>query len=325
MQKANAKEPLELYKDSDAQLLLSKFLSGEIKKLEPVYDHRTGYTYPAVEAIVGDSSLVQPFLNKLLQAGVLEKKLYDKTISCPSCGSADVSFRYCCPFCKSFDIQRSSLIEHVKCGYMDIEVNFRDGDRYICPKCHTELKKIDVDYRKAGIWCSCNDCKKNFDIPVPEHFCRNCGTVSAFEGAVIRDVYAYTVKESLRNTVTLNWLLVSPIRDFLTDEGFTVESPALLKGKSGTNHSFDIAAYKDKSRQKAIVVDLAKSNEDFVSEQPVIALFAKIFDVSPDRAYLIAIPQLNENGRKMAQLYNIRAVEAKDAKEAVKTFKEKLR
>jgi hypothetical protein len=324
MQKTNKKETLELYRDHSTQMLLSKFLSGEIKALEPVYDQQTGYRYPVVEAIVGDASKVEPFLNKL-SAGILEKKLYDKTISCPKCGSADVSFHYCCPFCKSFDIQKSSLIEHVKCGYMDIEKNFRDGDKYVCPKCHKELKKIDVDYRKAGVWCACNDCNKSFDIPVPEHFCRSCHAISTFEEAIIKDVYSYTLKESVREEASLSWFLVAPIRDFLIEEGLTVESPAFLKGKSGTNHSFDIVAYKRDAPQKAIVIDLAKATEDIVSEQPVIALFAKIFDVSPDKAYLIAIPQLNDNGKKMAELYNIQAIEAKDQKEAVNALKEEFK
>ncbi len=324
MQKANTKEPLEL-KNADTQELLNKFLSGEIKALDPVYDQQRGYHYPAVEAIVGNAAQVNAFLDKLHREGVLEKKLYDKTVSCPNCGSVNVSFRYCCPFCKSFDIQKSSLIEHVKCGYMDIEANFRDGDKHVCPKCHTELKKIDVDYRKAGVWCACNECKKNFDIPVPEHFCRNCNTVSTFEGAIIKDVYSYTVKESTKEAASLNAFLIAPIRAFLVEEGLTVESPAFLKGKSGTNHSFDIVAYEGNARQNAIVIDVAKSTGEIVSEQPVIALFAKIFDVSPDKAYLIAIPQLNENGRKMAQLYNIQAIEARSQKDAVKALKEKLK
>ena len=75
MQKANKKETYELYKDSDTQILLGKFLSGEIKTLEPVYDQQTGYRYPAVEAIVGDASQVEPFLNKLHGTGVFEKKI----------------------------------------------------------------------------------------------------------------------------------------------------------------------------------------------------------------------------------------------------------
>jgi len=56
----------------------------------------------------------------------------------------------------------------------------------------------------------------------------------------------------------------------------------------------------------------------------VIALFAKIFDVSPDQAYLIAIPKMSENGKKMAQLYNIRLIEARDQKEAIDALKERV-
>jgi hypothetical protein len=323
MQETKKKETLALYRDRNVQTLLSKFLNGEIKTLEPVYDLKAGYRYPMVETIVSEASQVEPFLNKLYDAGILEKKLYDKVIFCPKCGSADVSFRYCCPFCKSFDIQKSSLIEHVKCGYMDVESNFRQGDKYVCPKCHEELKRIDVDYRKAGIWCACKDCSKSFDIPVPAHFCRNCHENSTFEEAVIKDVYSYTLNENVKAESFLDWLLAAALRDFLVKEGMTVESPAFLKGKSGANHSFDIVAYKgDKSR--VIVVDLAMSPENVVSEQPVIALFAKIFDVSPERAYLIAVPKLSENGKKMAELYKIHAIEAQNQDEAIASLKQKI-
>ena len=67
------------------------------------------------------------------------------------------------------------------------------------------------------------------------------------------------------------------------------------------------------------------STGTFVSEQPVIALFAKIFDVSPERAYLIAIPKLSENGKKMTELYKIRAIEAKNQEEAIASLKKSLK
>jgi hypothetical protein len=70
---------------------------------------------------------------------------------------------------------------------------------------------------------------------------------------------------------------------------------------------------------------LATSTEDVVSEQPVIALFAKIFDVSPDSAYLVAIPRLNENAKKMAELYKIQVVEGRNEKEAIRVLKEKMK
>jgi len=317
-------ERMELYKDHNTQVFLSKFLSSEIAELKPIYDPKLGYHYPLVEATVGDASGVKAFLNKLYEAGILERKLYDKIVYCPKCGSANVSVHYCCPYCKSFNIEKSALVEHVKCGYMDVEENFRKEGKLVCPKCHEELKKPDVDYRKAGIWCSCKDCGKSFDIPITSHFCRDCEENFTFEDVVIKDVYAYSLKEEVKEEAALGWVVIAPIRDILQENGFTVESPAFLKGKSGANHMFDIAAYKGDVTRNVTVIDLATSTEKTVSEQPIIAMFAKIYDVSPDTAYLIAIPKLGENGKKMAGLYNIQIIEAKNQKEAVKALKDKI-
>ncbi|MCK4669030.1 hypothetical protein KAT21_02800 [Candidatus Bathyarchaeota archaeon] len=325
MPKTNKKiKPAELHKDRNTQAFLSKFLSGEINELEPVYDPEQGYRYPIVESIIGDAASVNDFLNGLHKAGMLKRRLYDKIIYCPECGSANISVHYCCPYCKSFNIHKSSLIEHVKCGYMDVEENFRKEDRLMCPKCHEELKKLDVDYRRAGIWCTCKDCSKSFDIPDTAHFCRDCQSNSAFEDAVIKDVYTYSLEEEVREKAAADWVIITPISKLLQENGFEVESHAFLKGRSGANHVFDIVAYKGDIKREVTVIDLASSTEGAVLEQPVIALFAKIFDVSPDHAYLIAIPGINENGKKMAELYNIEIVEARNQEEAIENLKGKL-
>ena len=317
-------ERVKLYKDPNVQLFLSKFLSGEISELKPVFDPKFGYRYAEVEAILGDAAKVEDFLNRLYEAKVIERKLYDKMLYCPSCGSQNISTHYCCPYCKSFNIEKGSLVEHVKCGYMDVEENFRKGGKLVCPKCHEELKKPEVDYRKAGIWCTCKDCGKSFDIPVTRHFCRECQADFTFEEVEIRDIYAYTLNEEVKGEITAGWIFVAPIKEFLIENGFEVEAPAFLKGKSGANHMFDIAAYRKEITKKVTVMDVATATEDIVSEQPVIALFAKIYDVSPESAYLIAIPKLNDNAKKMAELYNIKVIEARDSKEVMKALKDKL-
>jgi len=324
MLKMGKTERAELYKDRNTQVFLAKFMTGEIGRLEPVYDPKLGYRYPPVEAIVGDASSAESFLTRLYEAGILERRIYDKIVYCPKCGSANISIHYCCSYCKSFDIQRSALIEHVRCGYMDVEENFRKGNKLVCPKCREESKKPDVDYRRAGMWCTCKECAKSFDVPLAAHFCRECKENFTFEDAVIKDAYAYSLKKEAKEEVALGWVIIAPIREFLTENGFEVESPAFLKGKSGANHKFDIAAHKRGATKKAMVIDLASSTEDVVSEQPVIALFAKIFDVSPDRAYLIAIPKMSENGKKMAELYNIQIIEARNQREAIKALRDKL-
>jgi transposase-like protein len=308
--------------DYNIQALISKFVNGQITSLEPAYSPQTGYHYPIVEEILGDKTKVQPFLSKLTELGILEKKVFDKVISCPQCQSQNITFRYCCPFCKSFNIQKSSLIEHIKCGYMDLETKFQQNGTLVCPKCRQELKKLDGDYRKAGVWCACKDCNKSFDIPVAEHFCKNCHEVSTFEEAVIDDVYAYVLKANITAESSLSWYLSSAVSNLLAKQGLKVEASSVVKGKSGASHNFDIVAYNaDKS--KKTVIDIATA-ETTVSEQPLIALFAKIFDVTPEKAYLIAVPKLNDNAKKMAELYNIQAVEAKNPDEAVAALKQKM-
>lgn len=314
----------EVYRDHRAQLILGKFLSGEIDKLTPIFDPKHGYTYPLVEAVVGEPAATEDFLNRLHEIGILRREVIDKVISCHKCGSSSVSVRYCCPYCKSFNVKKSSLVEHIQCGYIDVEDRFKQKDKLVCPRCHNELTKPDVNYRKAGVWCACNDCSKNFDIPVTSHFCRECKNVFVFEDAIYRDVYSYTLNQDVIKEAGVGFVLVAPLREFMQSLGFNVESPGFLKGKSGASHMFDIASWRGGTTRQVIVIDLATSGEGEVSEQAIIAMFAKVYDVTPDRAILVAIPRMSENGRKLASLYKIELVEGRNQKEALKALEKAM-
>jgi hypothetical protein len=320
MSKAPKAQRAEVFKDHRSQLVLSKFLSGELDKLDPVYDPAYGYRYPAVDAIVGDPAATEEFLAHLYELGILKRQTYDKLIFCPSCNSANVSIHYSCPYCKSFNIRKSALIEHIPCGYIDTEDRFRKDNKLVCPRCRNELNKPDVNYRRAGIWCSCNECSKSFDIPVPSHFCRICSKSFTFEDAIYRDIYSYSLNKDIMKEAGVGFVLVAPIREFLQSQGFVVESPSFLKGKSGASHMFDIAATRGDITRTVVLIDLATSAEEFVSEQSIIAMFAKVYDVTPDKACLIAIPKMVESGKKLADLYNIQLIEAKDQNAAIKAL-----
>ena len=117
------------------------------------------------------------------------------------------------------------------------------------------------------------------------------------------------------------YTLVAPVREFLQGRGFHVESPGFLKGKSGASHIFDILASTDDAAKNIVAIDIASSpTEDAVSEQSVISMFAKVFDVAPNVACLIAIPRMSENGRKLADLYKIRLIEAEDQDVAIEAL-----
>ena len=320
MSKSSKKELLKLYKDHKVQLLISQFVSEELDTLNPVYDPKQGFRYPIIDKILSDSSSTEKFLQQMFDGGVLERKLYDKIVYCPSCNSANLSIHYTCPHCKSFDVKKSALIEHIKCGYIDTEDHFQEEDKLVCPRCKKELTSPGVDYHKAGVWCTCNQCGKSFDIPVPAHFCRECHENFTFDEAIYKDIYSYTLTPDAAKEAKLGCVLTVPIIEFLEDLGFEVESPGFLDGKSGTRHMFDLTAVSAGKEKSTTVIDFATS-DDVVSEQSVIAMFAKIFDATPDRACLVAIPKMNENGRKLASLYKIDLVEAKDQSTAIESLK----
>jgi hypothetical protein len=50
-------------------------------------------------------------------------------------------------------------------------------------------------------------------------------------------------------------------------------------------------------------------------------MFAKIFDATPDKACLVAIPKMSENGRKLASLYKIQLIEGKNQNSAIEALK----
>ena len=321
MPKASKKELQKLSKDHKTQLLISKFVSDDLDTLYPTFDTKKGFKYPIIEDILGDSSSTETFLERLFEGGVLERKLYDKIVQCPSCKSANVSIHYNCPHCKSFDIKKSALIEHIKCGYIDTEDHFQKENKLICPKCNKELLNPNLDYNKAGVWCNCNHCSKSFDIPVPTHFCRECDENFTFDEAVYKDVYSYILTPEVAKESNLGFILTIPIIDFLEKLGYEVESPGFLTGKSGTRHMFDLTAILSGKKRNTTAIDIVTSTDDVVSEQSVISMFAKIFDTTPNRACLIVIPKMTENGKKLSSLYKINLVEAKDQNSALEALK----
>jgi hypothetical protein len=321
MPKVSKKELQKLYKNNKVQLLISKFMSDTHGTLNPIYEPKRGFRYPIVDEIVGGTSSAEEFLEKLFEGGVLERKLYDKIIYCPSCSSANVSIHYTCPHCRSFDVKKSALVEHIKCGYIDTEDHFQEEGKLVCPRCHKELINPDLDYNRAGIWCTCNQCNKSFDIPVPAHFCRECQNKFTFDEAIYKDIYSYSLTSDAKKEATLGWILIAPMMEFLDNLGFEVESPGFLNGKSGTSHMFDLTAVSAGKKRNTTAIDLATSTEGVVSEQSVIAMFAKIFDVTPDKACLVAIPKMSESGKKLAALYKIDVIEAEDQATALEELK----
>jgi len=313
----------KVYGDYDAQLLFSKFINRDITELCPTFDPVYGYRYLVVEKLIRKSpEEVKEFLNKLHELNILKGKLYDKLLICPSCGSRYVSTIYLCPYCQSINIERQILIEHLKCGNFNLEKYFKKNDELICPKCGLKLEKLNVDYRRVGVWFECKDCGRRFAVTIPSHRCYSCGRLFNVEDAKFEDVYTFTLDEKVEEEVKGGVLVLSSIGSFLEKLGFKIESPGFLRGESGVSHKFDIVARKG-NIDTPLVLDVIISDSSS-TEFPLLGLYAKILDVKKALPFLIVVPGINEEGRKLASTYKINLIEAKDPQEILDKLNTKI-
>jgi len=306
--------------------LLERLLDGRIKKIVPEYDLESeeGYSYPEIDAILETSSKETiKILDELYKEGILKRKFYDKIFLCKECGSSKIKISPRCPMCKSFNISKSRAIEHLECGYVDLEENFRTERGLVCPKCGKKLKQIGVDYSRVGTLYKCEDCKERFSEPVNTLRCMKCGTIFPQEELVEKNVYSYTLNEAMRNKLLLQIKPKRLIENLLRSKGYEVQSSVPIVGQSGVRHELDIYAVKktDSSEHK-IVVGLSGAKDEVPPEE-VLKLFAKATDIGANETIMVAIPKASKETKFFADHYGIKCIEASELDQAQIKLKER--
>ena len=129
--------PQDIYNNPRARKILEYLIWNAGTILSPTVLPTDEIAYQQVEDILGKESLPTEKLNRLLktmtEAKVLVVELVDKIPTCPTCGSSQVSTRYICPHCYTFDITKTFLFEHLKCGKVGSSDEFAKDDKIICP------------------------------------------------------------------------------------------------------------------------------------------------------------------------------------------------
>ncbi|ALU12200.1 hypothetical protein EYM_01315 [Ignicoccus islandicus DSM 13165] len=290
------KEVLEdLSRDPIAkQVLITIFRAGSVA---PQVGLESGVRYPQLDNIPNWKQVIE----KLIKYNLVEREIADRLIHCPRCGSIHVASKLLCPWCKSFNIELTYIIQHTLCGYIDTETKFRDPNtgNLVCPKCRRPLRKEGLDYVVIGKVFECMECRRKTNKPLIVFQCKNCNHQFDYLNASYEPVYEYTLTPLGSKLVTSGALLKDEIIEALKDLGLVVESPGKERGRSGIEHSFDIIARTNTGRVLAI---------DFVDENdPSAALTSrmpKVLDTGIDR-YVIILPSGALEASMFVQMKNV--------------------
>lgn len=266
-----------------------------------------GYRYSLAEEYFTKNAREE--LEMLAEKGLMERGFYGRELGCPKCGSINLILRFHCSHCNGLNIVKSTILEHVSCGYVGPEEEFKGGK---CLKCGKEVKQIGVDYVKQGMMYRCLECKHIFQTPVEKLYCANDLTSLNKTDAIEVILYSYIITPRLEEEINKALYQRKYIANKLSELGFRAESPALIKGRSGLQQTFYMVASSGAGFVKTSIIIEMLGAEVEVSTNEIFALYARAIDVGAYGIVLAAIPRLSDDAKKAAESYGIDYVESPD-------------
>jgi predicted RNA-binding Zn-ribbon protein involved in translation (DUF1610 family) len=315
-------ERREAYIEPQTRDLLRRLLQEE-KEIVPIYMPGQGFVYYTNDPSSGNgkTQLSREFLENLAQLGILEKKFHDSVSVCPECDSTTITMHNRCPKCKSHNVEKTSLTEHISCGFIDQRDKYKQD---ICPKCGEKL--VEGQYKNMGRWYQCQACNERFDYPELDVICRKCNADFSTKEAHVIEVPKFSLKVERKKEIRQNVASLENVRILLSNLGFTVQIPGIAIGqKSGMQHHFSLIGKKQIDENEiTIALDHAVSETE-VTTSPLILYIYKTSEIQVDIPIFIAMPKLNDTAKKIAQGHNILLIEGStEEQEIIETIKTKI-
>ncbi len=327
---SNQEDKMELarrdaYIDPKTRDLLRQLLQlGDKAEITPAYDPQEGFVYRMTnldQKDAGANKLSIEFLGNLSALNLLEKKFFDTASGCPYCESTIMTMHTRCPRCKSHDILKTSLTEHIPCGNIDPKENYIENR---CPKCGELL--VNGKFRNMGRWYVCKACSERFENPEFDLVCHHCSKNFTLKDVQVLELPKFSLNLARKKEIRQNVASLEEIRVLLAELGFKIEIPGLVTGqKSGMQHRFSLIARKEVNRQPIVIALDHAISETEIQPQPLILYVYKISEVKVDIPIFIAIPKLNADAEKIAEGNHILLIEElNDQKEIAQRIKKEI-
>jgi len=301
--------------DEKTVKLLSQMLETNVLEIKPQLDYasESGYFYPVAEQILGvKGGEVVSIMDSLADRGILKRDFFDRLLRCPQCQSINMRPSTHCSKCGSGDIARGRVLEHFLCKYVGLEEDFVSKGRYICPKCHQELRTIGSDYQSLGLLRKCRSCDEVFHIPLIKWRCLKCNSLTAEDKITEVNIYSYRFNEEKKSWLEFELQPKPQLVEFLKQRGYEVTEHATMKGRSGAEHIIDILATRDDGVVTYNIAIGVKIAGDEVALSDIFDFDDKAYDIGIHDKILVVVPGLRREAEKFASQQRIKVLEVRD-------------
>ncbi|MEM4285732.1 MAG: hypothetical protein QXS98_02375 [Candidatus Nitrosocaldus sp.] len=280
--------------------IITKLVANNVDSIIPTIDDEGNISYPVLEGL----SIPVEMLEDAVKDNILERHIYKRMLICPIHVKVLSLPTLHCPQCKSNDIKKINLIEHITCGFIGERDRFDSGGRLVCPSCDIQI--TEKNSNMLGAWYTCNLCSAKFNAPLILFQCNNHQLDIAMVD--IKDIFYYTVRKGLINNEYDVSEVFTTIYQILESKNISVMKMHPIKGRSGVVHT--VPLYINDYRGNDIVIEYCIDNNDTnISNNNFIQVIIKLMDLQAKHMILICIPKMRDELRYMAATNNIMVIE----------------
>lgn len=280
--------------------IITKLAANNIDSIIPTIDNEGNISYPILEGLNAPVEM----LEDAVKDNMLERHIYKRMLICPIHMKVLNLPTLHCPQCKSNDIKKINLIEHITCGFIGERDRFNNAGRLVCPSCSTQI--TEKNSNMLGAWYICNLCSAKFNAPLILFQCDNHQLDITMVD--IKDIFYYTVAKGLiKNEYDVSEMFTT-IYQILESKNISVVKMHSIKGRSGVVHT--VPLYINDYRGNDIVIEYCiDDNDTRISSNTFIQVIIKLMDLQVKHMILICIPKMIDELRYMAATNNIMVIE----------------
>lgn len=316
---ADERTILELFAFSKAKRIAGRYKAGASE----------GYAFEGVPELGWSTARVRRALESLQMKALLTAEVSDRILLCKDCRSPNLRLRRLCPVCKSIDLSKHSILEHFTCGMVDKEEAFMKNGSLVCPKCSAKLELLDSDYRNLSYMYACHDCDGLNRELLETMVCNVCGTETEVDDEDELTLCAYLLNEQNKVLAISQIKPIEACAAFFRSLGYAVEAPALVSGKSGARHSFDLLIGRTLNgvsrldSRSEVVVEILFSDKTIEVDE-LARVYGKLSDLHCD-SIIYAVPGLATDARGYASSFRLKVLEGASIQEALAAWEASAR
>lgn len=285
--------------------LIDLIRHNNVRVFRPVLQQKFGYTYPdlGVEALEGQLQM----LELLERNGLAVAEDAVLALKCPDCSSYALSFKLSCHSCKSGNLAKGSVVEHLTCGNTDFDERYIDEyGHFVCRKCNKRLNALGVDYSRPGVFYRCQSCNSLLPSAEKAFACLGCGKEFPEDSLVMLLLPVYAVKlQAMDKFARANHDIMQVLAGELREKQLKAVCPCPVLGALGVPQKFGIVIYANDNESVPLAAgDFSDQYES--DETTILYVFAKSMDTGIKHKMIIASRQMDLTAEKLAAAYGIR-------------------